>query len=59
MTVKSFGVGEGIILRKVLLGFEFCAVLAHASGIFFPLFCNLFSSNDSNSLEYGRCSCRV
>jgi len=58
MTVKSFGVGEGIILRKVLL-LQFCAVLTHASGIFFPLFCNLFSSNDSNSPEYGICSCRV
>jgi hypothetical protein len=44
---------ELFILGKVVLRFQFCGALVYASGIFFQLFCNLFLSNDSNSLEYG------
>ena len=46
ITVKSFGVGEGIILRKVLLPFQSCVALMSISGISFLHFCSLFLSSD-------------
>ena len=42
ITVKSFGVGEGIIVGKVPLHYQFWVALKHASGSSFLLFCSLF-----------------
>ncbi len=58
MTVKSFGVGEGIILREVLLPFQSCVALVNISGTSFLRFCSLFLSSDYGSLECGIYSCK-
>ena len=48
MTVKSFGVGEGIIFRKFLLPFRACVVPVQIWEIFFLRPCSLFLNSDSD-----------
>ena len=46
ITVTSFGVGEGIILWKVLLSFPYCVVIPHISKILFLRSCGRSPSSD-------------